>query len=445
VKHPESIQPSFNSVELKTYDLQRDESELVLYEKVGIGTGKWANNPWLQELPDPISSVTWDNYLCIPVRYAEEKGLKTEDVVTINDFFEIPVLIQPGQPYGTVSLALGYGRTHAGKVGNGVGKNGYPLVTMKDGFKSFFKGNTRITKVAGKTYPIALEQTHNTMEGRDIVREATLTEYLAKPDAGNEQHKENMLKNKTLYHLPVLDSFNWAMAVNLNSCIGCSACVIGCQAENNVAVIGKDQVRRRRIMQWIRIDRYYSEEAANPEVVFMPLMCQHCDNAPCENVCPVAATPHSSDGLNQMAYNRCVGTRYCMNNCPYRVRRFNWFEYADNKKFDYNMNNDVGKLALNPDVTVRSRGVVEKCSSCIQRIAEKKLLAKRENRQLRDGEIKMACEQACPADAIVFGDLNDPSSRVSQLTQNPRTYQLLEHLHTLPSVNYMTKIRNSKK
>jgi molybdopterin-containing oxidoreductase family iron-sulfur binding subunit len=218
--------------------------------------------------------------------------------------------------------------------------------------------------------------------------------------------------------------------------------VISCQAENNVAVIGKEQIRMRRIMHWMRIDRYYSEEADNPEVVHMPVMCQHCDNAPCENVCPVAATPHSSEGLNQMAYNRCIGTRYCMNNCPYRVRRFNWFEYANNDEFDYNLNNDLSKLVLNPDVTVRSRGVVEKCSFCVQRLQEKKLEAKKQNRTLRDGEIQTACQESCPANAIVFGDMNDPESTVSKLMINPRTYQLLEQIHTLPSVHYLTKVRN---
>jgi molybdopterin-containing oxidoreductase family iron-sulfur binding subunit len=255
-------------------------------------------------------------------------------------------------------------------------------------------------------------------------------------------HQDIVKQNLTLYQLPVFDGIHWGMAINLNACTGCGNCVISCQAENNVAVIGKEQIRMRRIMHWMRIDRYYSEEADNPEVVHMPVMCQHCDNAPCENVCPVAATPHSSEGLNQMAYNRCIGTRYCMNNCPYRVRRFNWFEYANNDEFDYNLNNDLSKLVLNPDVTVRSRGVVEKCSFCVQRLQEKKLEAKKQNRTLRDGEIQTACQESCPANAIVFGDMNDPESTVSKLMINPRTYQLLEQIHTLPSVHYLTKVRN---
>jgi molybdopterin-containing oxidoreductase family iron-sulfur binding subunit len=251
-----------------------------------------------------------------------------------------------------------------------------------------------------------------------------------------------MEQNKSLYNLPEFDNYHWAMAINLNACIGCGNCEIACQVENNVAVIGKQEVKNRRIMHWMRIDRYYSEEVDNPEVTHMPVMCQHCDNAPCENVCPVAATSHSTEGLNQMTYNRCIGTRYCVNNCPYRVRRFNWFEYTNQERFNYNLGNEQEKMVLNPDVTVRSRGVVEKCSLCVQRIQEAKLKAKIESRGIREGEVKMACQESCPADAIVFGDLNDPNSEIAKVTKNPRTYQLLEQLHTLPSVNYVTKVRN---
>jgi molybdopterin-containing oxidoreductase family iron-sulfur binding subunit len=233
------------------------------------------------------------------------------------------------------------------------------------------------------------------------------------------------------------------MAVDLNSCTGCGNCAIACQAENNVQVIGKEQVRNRRIMHWIRIDRYYSENPENPKVSFQPVMCQHCGNAPCENVCPVAATQHSEEGLNQMAYNRCVGTKYCVNNCPYKVRRFNWFQYVKNDKFDYSSNSDLGRMVLNPDVTVRSRGVVEKCSMCVQRIQEKKQLAKLEGRAIAEGEIKTACSQSCPGNAIVFGDLENPESRISKLFQDKRNYHLLEELHTLPSVGYLTKVRNT--
>ncbi len=417
--------------------------EFFAYEKTGLGNGKYANNPWLQELPDPITTATWDNYACISPKFAEEKGLKHEDVITINGM-DLPVIVQPGMAYGSIAIAYGYGRTKAGKVADNLGKNVFPLLSV-DMFTKFH-GKADFSIKEGETFPLALTQSHHTMEGRSLVRETTLEKFLKDPASGNEEHLADELKNASLYTKPEFTGFQWGMAINLGACTGCGNCVISCQAENNVAVIGKEQVRNRRIMHWIRIDRYYSEDAENPEVFHQPVMCQHCDNAPCENVCPVAATPHSAEGLNQMAYNRCIGTRYCMNNCPYRVRRFNWFEYANNKDFDYNssMSNDLGKLVLNPDVVVRSRGVVEKCSLCVQRIQEKKLDAKKENRQLRDGEIKTACQQSCPANAIVFGDLLDPNSEVSKVNESPRMYHLLEHVHTLPSTSYITKIRNKK-
>lgn len=416
--------------------------ELVLYEKIGPGTGRHANNPWLQELPDPITKAVWDNYVCVAPSYAAANGLKHEDVVRVNGRYELPVIVQPGQHPETIGIAIGYGRTSAGRVADGVGQNLYPLTYLKAGYRQLAGSPVTLEKIPGKTYPLATTQTHHTMEGRAIVRETTLEQWQNDPKAGNEMHKEIVKQNLTLYNLPVYEGLHWGMAINLNACIGCGNCAIACQAENNVAVIGKEEVRNRRIMHWIRIDRYYSEEADNPEVTHMPLMCQHCDNAPCENVCPVAATPHSDEGLNQMTYNRCIGTRYCMNNCPYRVRRFNWYEYTNKDRFNYNMGNDQEKLVLNPDVTVRSRGVVEKCSMCVQRIQEKKLEAKLENRPLRDGEIKTACQQSCPGDAIVFGNMNDPDSEIAKLVANPRSYQLLEQLHTLPSVSYVTKVRN---
>ncbi len=416
--------------------------ELVLYEKIGLGTGKHANNPWLQELPDPITKAVWDNYVCVAPSYAKEHGLANEDVVIINGTIELPVLVQPGQHKDTIGIAVGYGRSSAGKVADGIGENLFPLANTVNGYRRLSGKVVTIEKTGGKTYPLATTQTHHTMEGRAIIRETTLAQWLKDPKSGNEMHDDIMKQNETLYTKPEYDSYHWSMAINLNSCIGCGNCAIACQAENNVAVIGKQEVKNRRIMHWIRIDRYYSQEVDNPEVTHMPVMCQHCDNAPCENVCPVAATPHSSEGLNQMAYNRCIGTRYCMNNCPYRVRRFNWFEYSNEKRFNYNMGNEQEKMVLNPDVTVRTRGVVEKCSMCVQRIQEQKLIAKTENRTVREGDIKTACQQSCPGDAIVFGDINDPNSEIAKVVQDPRSYQLLEQLHTLPSVSYVTKVRN---
>jgi molybdopterin-containing oxidoreductase family iron-sulfur binding subunit len=436
-------QPEFKLSDLSLASFEKSEGlELVLYEKIGLGTGRHANNPWLQELPDPISKAVWDNYVCISPSFAKEHDLKNEDVVKINGNLELPVLVQPGQHKDTIAIAIGYGRTSAGKVADGIGQNVYSFISMNNGYRQLAGKVVTIEKVNGKTYPLATTQTHHTMEGRAIIRETTLEQWKEDPKAGNEMHEEIMKQNQTLYNPPVFESYHWSMAINLNSCIGCGNCAIACQAENNVAVIGKQEVKNRRIMHWIRIDRYYSEEVDNPEVTHMPVMCQHCGNAPCENVCPVAATPHSSEGLNQMAYNRCIGTRYCMNNCPFRVRRFNWFEYTNEKRFNYNMGNEQEKLVLNPDVTVRSRGVVEKCSMCVQRIQEQKLNAKLENRMVREGDIKTACQQSCPGDAIVFGDINDPNSEVAKLNENPRTYQLLEQLHTLPSVSYITKVRN---
>jgi molybdopterin-containing oxidoreductase family iron-sulfur binding subunit len=430
-----SDQPKFKPHTLITQKSNSADIELALYEKISMGTGKYANNPWLQEMPDPITTATWDNYLSISPSYAEENDLHLEDVVLVNGKFEIPVLVQAGQPIGTASIALGYGRTSAGKAGDNVGQNAFQLLNDTD---------ITIEKVSGKQYPLALTQMHHDMEERPIVRETTFADYLKDPASGNELHKYDEEHNVTLYNKINYDGFQWSLSVDLTSCTGCGNCVIACQAENNIAVIGKEQIKNRRIMHWMRIDRYYSRDEENPEVFHMPVMCQHCNNAPCENVCPVAATSHSTEGLNQMTYNRCIGTRYCINNCPYKVRRFNWFEFVNNNQFDYNMNSELGKLVLNPDVIVRQRGVVEKCSMCIQRIQEGKLVAKIENRGVRDGEIKMACEQSCPTDALQFGNLLDKDSKVEKVSDTPRKYYLLEGLHTLPSVSYLTRIRNNE-
>jgi len=429
-----------NALNLK--QVEPSDWEIVFYQSTALKDGSAGNNPWLQELPDPVAKISWDNFASVPVKWAEEKGLQNESVITVNGM-ELPVFIQPGQAAGTISVALGYGREVSGKVGDGVGKNMYPFTSIDNGTQKFWLSGAQVN-VTDKTYELALSQTHHLMEGRPIVRETNFSEWQLDPKSGNEFHFEHEEEDITLYPKPEFKGHHWGMAVDLSSCIGCSNCSIACQAENNIQVIGKEQVRNRRIMHWIRIDRYFSNDAENPEVYHQPVMCQHCDNAPCENVCPVSATPHSDEGLNQMAYNRCVGTKYCINNCPYKVRRFNWFKYVGNDEFDYASNSDLGRMVLNPDVTVRSRGVVEKCTFCVQRIQEKKTEARVAGRLIEDGEIQPACVQSCPSGALVFGDLNNPESRISKFFKNERNYHLLEELHTLPSVGYLTKVRNKK-
>ncbi len=423
-----------------TIDPPASDLVLTLYSTVALNDGRYSNNPWLQELPDPVSKVCWDNYLAVSPSDAEERGLVDEMVVRV-DGIEVPVLVQPGQARGTVSLALGYGRTKSGKVGENLGVNGFRWVVFRDGNRDYT--NDRISmELTGLTYPLARTQTHHTMEGRPIVRESTLKEFQEDPSAGNHFHLETEAHHQTLYPEVKFDGYHWGLVIDQNKCTGCNNCVVACTSENNIATVGKEEVKNRRIMHWIRIDRYFSKDPENPRVFHQPVMCQHCDNAPCENVCPVSATMHSNEGLNQVAYSRCIGTKYCINNCPYRVRRFNWFRYIKNDKFDFNQNSDLSRLVLNPDVTVRERGVVEKCTFCVQRIQEKKMEAKLENRTLVDGEVQPACVQSCPAGALVFGNMNDPQSKVSIQKKQERNYYLLEQLHTLPSVGYLTKIRN---
>jgi len=428
-------------------EISTGKPELVLYSNVSVGTGKHANNPWLQELPDPVSKACWGNYVSISPKLAGELKLKEEQLVSINGLPELPVLIQPGQEYLTLSVALGYGRQNTGIPANGVGVNMFPLTRIENGNRIFKVADINIDIKKGKQ-SLARTQTHHSMEGRSLIREASLEEYLENPQAGNEVRLEIKEHLKSLYPKAEFEGYHWGMAVDLNLCTGCNACVVACSAENNIPVVGREQVVKAREMHWIRIDRYYNGSPDDPEVVRQPVMCQHCDNAPCENVCPVAATTHSHEGLNQMAYNRCIGTRYCNNNCPYKVRRFNFWDYngADaikgNRYDPTEMTTDLRRLVLNPDVVTRAKGVIEKCSFCVQRIQEKKLVAKNENRPLNDGEVKPACAQACPAGAIVFGNLNDKNSKVSKMYAQERNYHLLEELHTLPSVGYLTKIKN---
>jgi molybdopterin-containing oxidoreductase family iron-sulfur binding subunit len=418
-----------------------DGFELLLYETVGLRDGRHANNPWLQELPDPVTKVTWGNHACLAPSTAARLQLRDGDVVELSDGstrLELPVCVQPGQSARTVAVAVGYGRRRAGKVGNGVGASAFPFARLAGGLRRTSLAGVTVRKT-GRTQPLAATQTHHSMEGRPLVREATLAAFQADARAALGARPE---AQRTLWAEHAQGAYTWGMAVDLSTCTGCSACVVACQAENNVAVVGADEVRRGREMHWIRIDRYYSGEADRPDTVFQPVMCQHCHNAPCETVCPVLATVHSSEGLNQQVYNRCIGTRYCENNCPYKVRRFNWFSYARNPRFPFNMSNDLGTMVLNPDVVVRSRGVMEKCSLCIQRIQAGKLDAKRAGKTLEDGAIQTACQQACPAQAIVFGDIDDVSTRVARLGRRARYYHLLEGLGTRPGVGYLAKIRN---
>lgn len=420
-----------------------NEYEVILAESIAMGNGVQANNPWLMELPDPVSRQSWENVASISPADAAQLGISTGAVVKIGEELTIPAVIQPGQAERTITVALGYGHVKAGPVA-GYGVNVFPFAGYDRGNRRYSYVSAGLT-VTGKTQQLALVQLHDTQEGRPLVRETTLSRWKENPLSGNEAHFEFQTMHKSLYPDAPFDGFHWAMAIDLNACIGCNACVIACQAENNSPTVGKEEVMLNRIMHWIKIHRYYSEDKNDPKVYFQPVFCQHCDDAPCENVCPVSATNHSSEGLNQMAYNRCVGTKYCMNNCPYRVRRFNWYRYTNNSVFQYNTSSDLGKMVLNPDVTVRERGVVEKCTFCVQRIQAKKLEARLENRNLKDFEIKPACMQACPAGAIIFGNSNDRNSRVSQLFSDPRRYHLLEELHTLPSIGFLTKVRNDEK
>ncbi|MGD9486978.1 MAG: TAT-variant-translocated molybdopterin oxidoreductase [Calditrichaceae bacterium] len=439
--------------------VNRDEYEMVLYQKIGMMDGRHAHNPWLHELPDPVTKVVWDNYACMSPATAREMNIEQGDVVrlTMKDReIELPVLLQPGQHKNVISVALGYGRKGTDRFseigpqwlesrltvekGGTVGKNSFVFLSHQN--RNFnYSGRVNIYPTGESTH-LALTQTHQTItepkhlggHRRNMVRETVVSEFRNDPSSGNHFEHETLQlwENDHVY-----TGYHWGMSIDLNRCTGCSACVISCQAENNVQVVGKDEVYRRREMHWIRIDRYYSGDDGDVDVMHQPVMCQHCDHAPCEGVCPVLATVHSDEGINQQIYNRCVGTRYCANNCPYKVRRFNWFEYLAQEKKE--------NLVLNPDVTTRSRGVMEKCSLCVQRIQDVKAKAKRENRPIADGEIKVACQQSCPADAIVFGDKLNPDSRIAKIKVNPRHYHMLEEMNFRPNVGYMTKVRNDKK
>lgn len=421
----------------KRKEVPSADLELVLYPTVGLKDGTLANVAWLQEFPDPVTKICWDNYVCVSPKVATEKKLREGQIVklTVGDAtVSAPVHIQPGQDDHTLGLALGYGRTAAGAVANGVGVNAFQLAGFSNGEVRYSGLPATLTATQTQS-KLACTQGHHTMMGRQIIIEATLEQYKQNPEANIHRHKIFSAWSGHKY-----EGHKWGMSIDLSTCTGCSACVIACQSENNVPTVGKKYVIQGRVMHWIRLDRYYVGDEHEPDSVHMPVLCQHCDNAPCETVCPVAATMHSTEGTNDMIYNRCVGTRYCANNCPYKVRRFNWFDYA---KMNPHLQASPTHMQLNPEVTVRARGVMEKCSFCIQRIQQGKNKAKLEDRPLKDGEVMTACQASCPTGAIVFGDLNNPESRVSQALKDPRHYSLLEELNTRPAIQYATKIRNS--
>lgn len=485
--------------------------ELSLFVSPVAGSGSQANNPWIQETPEPISKICWGHFVGVPQAWAKSQNLKMVEGKTImaevkanGKSIKLPVAILPGLPAETLSISVGYGREKAGKVAaQAGGANVFPMATVQEGSIIMASMQGVSISILADAFQMAQTQTHGTFMGRQtVIQEALLSDYVdgealkkkkyapmitsysgkekptdlslwdingdlygedhhALPEVPTEEEKK-LWKHKYApkrgdqHMYPI---HHWGMVIDLNTCTGCSACIVACHLENNVPVVGRDEVARRREMHWMRIDRYFSSAGTigdhasleiaseNPEVVFQPMMCQHCNNAPCETVCPVVATTHSSEGINQMTYNRCVGTKYCANNCPYKVRRFNWFNYANNEMFDYHLNNPLGKMVLNPDVTVRSRGVMEKCSLCIQRIQDVKLRARREKRKIADGEAMVACASACPSDAITFGDLNNPESNIVKLLESElelRAYNVLHEIGVSPNVWYLTKVRNKE-
>jgi molybdopterin-containing oxidoreductase family iron-sulfur binding subunit len=475
--------------------------EVIVYEKVSIGRGAgYSNNPWLQEMPDPMTKSTWDNYALVSPKTAFELGNELTSItevdskkhvvkLTVNGVsMELPLVVLPGMHNDVVAVALGYGRCkEVGRAADNTGKNAYPFISYNgNNFESFAPVTVEKTETK---YQVAITQTHLSYEGRPVLHEYTIEEFAKDPKVllkereaeighyahlpweehgkeeallnadGKDAMEEGFRENGTLYPNYESHGIHWGMSIDLNSCVGCGSCVMACQAENNVSVVGKTEVLKAQEMHWIRIDRYFSGMPEDPnsiQTVFQPMMCQHCDNAPCENVCPVAATPHTNEGLNMMTYNRCIGTKYCANNCAYKVRRFNWLDWNGADCFDDNLyedyrrddiNDDLTRMVLSPDVTVRSRGVMEKCTFCVQRLQMAKAEAKKAGQPLKDGAAKTACQQSCPADAIQFGNVNDKNSNIFKLRnqeQMERKFYVLEQLHTLPNINYLALIRNTE-
>jgi molybdopterin-containing oxidoreductase family iron-sulfur binding subunit len=432
--------------ELPKLAAHEDNIEINFRRDPSIWDGQFANNGWLQELPKPMTKVTWDNPVLVGPRMANRLGLKSEDVIILElqgQKVSAPVWIQAGHPDNSVTVFLGYGRRRAGRVGTGMGFDMYPL---RNSAIPWFTTGVKITNT-GETYKLASTQGYQTMDtpvgSRPLVRETSLEEYKNDPKFAQE---DEPAKETTLY--PPIKGFEyekephaWGMAIDLNACVGCNNCILACQSENNVPIVGKEQCVRGRHMHWIRVDAYYQGDRDNPKAFFQPVPCMQCENAPCEVVCPVGATTHSTEGLNDMVYNRCVGTRYCSDNCPYKVRRFNFLLFQD-------WETPQLKMMRNPDVSVRSRGVMEKCTYCVQRITQHRIdtevASVKENREIRiqDGELQTACQQSCPANAIVFGNINDPNSQVVRLKAQARNYSLLADLNTRPRTTYLAEVRN---
>jgi molybdopterin-containing oxidoreductase family iron-sulfur binding subunit len=481
--------PDYNKAASQATSVKGGAFDLFIYEKISLGNGNQSNNPWLMELPDPISKVTWDNYITMSPIDVKQLGLNEmlrQDIVgsivelSVNGIkVKVPVFPQPGQAPGTIGLALGYGRNATTmKVAHEKGVNAFQFLNYTNETIQPIVGNVNITKTT-EDHKFAATQIQHTIMGREefLLREVSLNEFKSLEKESWNPTAELPVHGGGKKHVDNIDLWNafprmghkWGLSIDMNTCIGCAACVVACTSENNVAVVGKEEVAKTRDMFWLRIDRYYSSDmnlekgkeehlgsketyiemenpSANPKVTFQPMMCQHCNHAPCETVCPVLATSHSSEGLNMMTYNRCVGTRYCANNCPFKVRRFNWFNYSGNEMFaDLNpAQQELGRMVLNPDVVVRSRGVIEKCSMCVQRLQAGKLAAKKAGTELVDGSIKTACQQACPTNAIMFGDANDEKSEVSAWRKSERNYVLLEEVGVKPTVSYMVKVRNQE-
>ncbi len=423
---------------------------MMLNESPHLSDGRFAHNGWLQELPHPVTKVTWDNYASVSYQTSLKLGVKTNDLVEVNASgtkLNLPVVVQPGMADNVISVELGYGRSNSHIVADGVGFNANQFLSSKYTYSPFVIANVSVSKVQGK-YSVVSTQDHHSFDDdlikdihkkREIIREGTVAQYIKNPDF---IHGEGKKEHVNMYEDHQYDNVKWGMAIDLNKCIGCGDCTVACNVENNIPVVGKDQVERGRDMLWIRIDRYYSGTPDDPKVSFQPMLCQHCDQAPCENVCPVVATTHSPDGLNQMVYNRCVGTRYCSNNCPYKVRRFNYYNFRDNFAEGHYLGTSL-ELLHNPEVTVRSRGVMEKCTFCIQRISDARAEAIKDGVALTGDEVKTACQEACATNAIKFGSVNNKNSELYKYRNHSLGYHVLEELNTRPNVTYVAKLKNT--